>query len=389
MTILFQFLEGSSDPLTAAATIYFSYLSSNQWKGLGKSAVSDGTNNFTQSGLIETSIPVDATTANTLLPAGYIWLRFSAQNNIEGVCKLLAVLPQAAAVTYAPTPLNPPGFVNTPLAAGTITKLQQPVSGIKSIQQPYPSFGGQGEESDAAFAIRVSERLRHKDRAIAIWDYERLVLNAFPRLHKVKCLSHTMLQAAPDGTIIYSELAPGYVTVITIPDLTQRNDANPLQPYTSSAVLTAVQTYLQQRTSGLATVCAGNPQFEELRMEFTVGLNKGYYDINYYQTQLAQAIMQFLTPWAFGGTADIQFGGQVYKSTLIDFIENLPYVDYLLDVYLYHRPGAGKPESGDLQVAVASTARSILVSAPVCKYSIKALLYQDPSQVKEVCQPND
>ena len=38
-------------------------------------------------------------------------------------------------------------------------------------------------------ARRAAERLRHKDRASTLWDYERLVLEAAPELFRVKCRS--------------------------------------------------------------------------------------------------------------------------------------------------------------------------------------------------------
>jgi hypothetical protein len=69
---------------------------------------------------------------------------------------------------------------------------------------PYPSFGGRVTEDNAEFYNRVSERLRHKDRAITIFDYERLVLESFPDIYRVKCIDHT-----DEGC----ELAPGHVLV--------------------------------------------------------------------------------------------------------------------------------------------------------------------------------
>ena len=51
-------------------------------------------------------------------------------------------------------------------------------------------------------------------------------------------------------------------------------------------------------------------------MEFTVTLMKGRNDAPYYRELLQNEITQYLTPWAFGGTTDIQFGGKVYKSSL-------------------------------------------------------------------------
>ena len=57
---------------------------------------------------------------------------------------------------------------------------------------------------------RISERLRHKGRAITRFDYERITLEQFPEIWKVKCINHTLGLA---NTTYQKdlELAPGFV----------------------------------------------------------------------------------------------------------------------------------------------------------------------------------
>jgi hypothetical protein len=393
ISLLFQVLEGSTDPLISKPDehVFFSYLSNNEWKAIRRNLVSDSTRQLIQSGLMEFAIPEDATTTNTVLPSGYLWLRFSVEKAVDAVCKLLAIYPQAASVLFRPSPLNAQSEAEAQLPANRITKLKEPLSAVKKIQQPYPSFGRRGHEKDSQFYTRVSEQLRHKSRAINIWDYERLVLEAFPELYQVKCLSHTKLVENPEneGELLYSELAPGYVTIITIPDVQHRNDTNPLKPYTNADLLARVQEYLTERTSCHSKVIAANPLFEEVRMEFTVTLLPGYNDAAFYKTLLREEITEYLAPWAFGGNADIQFGGKIFKSALIDFVEELPYVDFLTDVKLYHKPGESASESGDLEEVLASTARSILVSVPAVKHSITVLLHTPASEITEECEHDE
>ncbi len=58
------------------------------------------------------------------------------------------------------------------------------------MKQPFQSFDGKHAEVGKEFYTRVSERLRHKGRAITAWDYEHLVLDRFPGIYKVKCITH-------------------------------------------------------------------------------------------------------------------------------------------------------------------------------------------------------
>ena len=48
-------------------------------------------------------------------------------------------------------------------------------------------LSGRPAEDRQSLLTRPSARLRHKQRAASPWDYERLVLEAFPHVFKVKC----------------------------------------------------------------------------------------------------------------------------------------------------------------------------------------------------------
>ena len=361
--VLFQFLDGSSNPLLDKPDehVSWSYLSQNKWIGLKDQEFTDQTRQMIQSGIISFVVPAQADTDNTLMPSGYIWLRASVSTYAEAVCKLLSVQAQAASVTFHPNE-NAPDFLDKALPAGTILKLKEPVAAIKKIEQPYSSFGGRANENNQQYYLRASERLRHKSRAITIWDYERLVLEAFPSIHKVKCLNHTKFIDAD-----YNEIAPGHVTIITIPNLINRNDANPLRPYTNQDILNEIEEFLKKKISCHVKLKVRHPQFEEVRLGFSLKLISGL-EFNFYSNLLQQEISEFLTPWAFGKTSDIGFGGQIYKSVLINFIEERSYVNYITDVKIYHRVDDKEREMPD--TVVASTAKSILVSAPPLKHTI-------------------
>lgn len=365
VNILFQVMDGTADPTISKPDdhIQWSYLSNNEWKAFKSQEISDGTNQLIQSGIISFIIPADATTANTLMPASLLWIRAAIANKSDAICKLITVEAQAAHVTFQDNN-NAGDFLNNALPANTISKLKVPQSAIKKINQPYSSFGGRPLESHDAFYVRVSERLRHKARAITIWDYEHLVLEAFPQIHKVKCLNHT--KSVDED---YNEVLPGHVTIITIPDLQQRNDINPLKPYTSQAVLKAIEDYLKKRISCHVQLHVVNPVFEEIMIKFKLKLAKGYDDFTIYAKKLQEEITNFLSPWVNGG--EINFGGRIVKSVLINFIEERPYVDFITDVELLLYAEIGTVKEKDYDEIVASMAKSILVSVPASKHVVE------------------
>ncbi len=369
LALLFQVAEGTADPLSQKPVphLHWSYLSHNNWTDFEKDAVEDLSGELTRSGIVTLAIPRGASDNNTLLPGGMHWIRIAVEKESDTVCRFILVAAQALRSTFADQG-NDPGFTATPLEAGIISKLARPDSAVKKVEQPFPSFGGRGKEASADYYTRVSERLRHKGRAITLWDYERLVLEAFPQIYKVKCLNHTHYEPNESGTGIYRELAAGHVTVVTIPNQQFQNLRDPLRPYTSLGLLLEIDAFLRKRLSCFVKLHVKNPQFEEIRLDFRVRFYAGF-DETYYTNQLRLEITRYLSPWAFPGGGSPSFGGKIFKSVLINFIEERPYVDYVTDFKLFLDIG-GKKGTADMNEVEGSTAVSILVSTPEEKHTI-------------------
>lgn len=365
VNVLFQVMDGTADPKLNKPTdhIQWSYLSKNQWFNFLPQQISDATMQLIQSGIISFIIPDNATVMNTVMPSGYLWIKASVKEKTDAICKLLSVDAQAAVVTFKDHN-NADDYLNSALPASVISKLKSPVSAIKKINQPYSSFGGRSVESSEHFYIRVSERLRHKSRAITIWDYEHLILEAFPLIHKVKCLNHTKYIDKD-----YNEVFPGHVTIITIPDLQFRNDINPLRPYTNQNVLLQIDAFLRKKISCHVQLHVCNPDFEEVQLKLKLKLAKGFDDFTIYSKKLQEEITSFLSPWA-AGSGELNFGGKVYKSVLINFIEERSYVDFIIDVEMTHYDAEGTVIKLDNDEITASTAKSILVSVPASLHDI-------------------
>ena len=382
VNLLFQVMEGSTNPtvIKPALHVHWFYLGKNNWIEFNDDQVNDNTGQLVQSGIISFAIPINANQDNTIMPAGYIWLRAAVTEAPEAVCKLMAVDAQATVATFSDHD-NASDFLNYALPALTISKLKDPDADIKKLSQPYPSFGGRPKEKESHFYIRVSERLRHKARAVTVWDYEHLVLEAFPEIYKVKCLNHTQIEPG-----IYNEVKPGHVSIITIPSLQHRNDADPLKPFTQQSTLTNIEKYLDKRVSCFVQIHASQPQFEEVRMEFSLMLFTQYKDFTFYANKLKEEITQFLSPWAFSNSAGLEFGGKIFKSVLINFIEERHYVDFITDVKLFVKVDELTKESADMEEITASTARSILVSAQASKHNIIPVVINASANVME-CPP--
>ena len=370
LSVLFQLAEGSASPTVSKPKkhVVWSWLRSNEWVDFETSELSDDTAQLTRSGIIRFAVPSSATSGDSLLGGGEThWLRASVREKPEAVCTIIAVEAQAARATRV-TGNAATGKSAAQLAAESIKKAVTPDASIKKITQPYASFGGRSAENETAFRTRVSERLRHRNRAITMWDYERLVLEAFPQIYKVKCLNHTRYEPSKTGVGIYRELAPGHITIVAVPNLHNSNAVDPLRPYTSLGELDLIKTFLETHASELVNLHVENPVFETISTEFSVRFRQGI-DEAFSIGLLQQELVQFLSPWAFEEGMDIAFGGSIHKSSLIDFVEERAYVDYVTDFRMYHTDGNGK-KSGELDQAAASLPLSILVSAEASGHAI-------------------
>ena len=352
VSVLFQAAEGSANPELPQQDVRWSVLCDNYWKLLGRSeVVLDTTNQLLTSGIITFVIPREATTVNTILPTDRIWLKAAVVRNVTAVSQLIDVAANALEASFTDNN-NDPGHLLTALEKGSISKLKNGLVEIKSVKQPYGSFGGRPVESNDLFHTRVSERLRHKERCITPWDYERIILEAFPNVHKVKCIPH----ATPECW-----LKPGNVLIVVIADLKNRNAVNLLEPKVDADTLSRITTHVRERSGMQVKVQAKNPRYQKIQLDFKVKFHPGY-EQNFYSKELDSALIRFLSPWAYQAERDISFGGTIYKSVMLDFVEELDYVDYVTDFKMYSFTG-NVSNNMDINMAQPETPDSILVSA--------------------------
>ncbi|MBL7775127.1 MAG: baseplate J/gp47 family protein, partial [Saprospiraceae bacterium] len=295
---------------------------------------------------------------NTVLPNGLFWIKASAAENVRAVSEAIGLHTQAARATA----LLPAGADTARLGAaippGSLAKLADADFSIKKIEQPYASFGGKRPEAEGHLYTRVSEHLRHKDRALMLFDYEHLVLEAFPEIYKTKCISHTM------GLNAHSyqrdlEIAPGFVVLAVIPDLNKLVPGDRMEPRAPLSLLENIARHLRQRTSPFARLKVLNPRFEKVDVDISVRLHRGK-PRDFFAKQLKTDLLHFLAPWYLGDTEKIAFGRNLLFSDVVKLVENLDYIDFIANLKLTG------PCNQTGSIIRPLTARSILTGGTVC-----------------------
>lgn len=318
VAIFFQMAEGSGNPDIEPQPIRWSYLSGNRFLPLDDKLLSDTTRGLRNSGIVELALP--AAEPSTRIYGGLYYVRATLAQDTEALSDCCCIATQAVSAVFVDQG-NSPAHYRQPLPAETITSLLSAPAGFAGVRQPYTSTGGYPEESDGAFATRVSERLRHKQRALSPWDYERLILARFPELYKVKCIP-----ADPS--------APGELSIIVIPDLRNRLPFEPFEPKAPLRLLAEVKEYVSALAPAFATVSVRNAHYTAVSVRLGVRFT-GTGNDEFYKQQLCDELCRFLCPWAYEEGVDIVIGGRIYASSIIDFVDRRPYVDYVAGITLF------------------------------------------------------
>ena len=151
------------------------------WKKVDAESVTlDDTKGLTQSGYVE--IDFQEISSEYLDKEGQFWIRASKTENASACLKLRNVWTNCIKV------VDQDCFMET-LPAGTIQATVENDERINSVVQPYPSFGGKAAENDRQYATRLSASFCHRKRSVTQRDYEMILLELFPEVDMVQCLT--------------------------------------------------------------------------------------------------------------------------------------------------------------------------------------------------------
>jgi len=316
LSILFELTEGigsSSDE--AHPQIEWSYLVNDDWKVLAPNKIlHDGTDNFIKTGIITLELPFDFKNGNTILDSELSWLRASVIANMSAVGRLKNVCTQTVSSTWVIDD-EQAQYLETQLPAFSLRGSETNLLGIREIIQPLDSFGGRTPELSKQFVTRISERLRHKQRAINPFDFERLVLERFPQVYQATCLPNMTSKS------LYT---PSAVLLVVSP-ITETDNQ---EPQVSSELLYEIKQYLQQFASPFTHLEVRNPAYERMKIIGDVKLVLGY-SFGYYVQKLNEDINQYLASSVTGKRKSGELGGRINAGDILSYMRTLPYVDFI------------------------------------------------------------
>lgn len=251
-----------------------------------------------------------------------------------------AILPDALSATRV---LSGDDDAVEPVPPGGITKVSG-AKGVTGVRQPLGSSGGCGTGSGDSLATRAGERLRHKGRAILGWDHERLALDRFPEIERIRVLPARGRDGAP---------RPGAVLAVVIPVGGGEVQADADRPRAPVWLLRAIEAELAARAPMSATIAAVSPVYAPVDIRAKVAL-AGSGDL----ARLEADIRALLSPSAKQGP-DLPdtAGTDDLSAALVRFIRARPYVLAVAEVAAALRSRADPtfcvvPVAGTLEIEV-------------------------------------
>ncbi len=140
------------------------------------------------------------------------------------------------------------------------------IPGITNIEVINYFTGGREKETNINKLIRVSEYVSHRGKAVTPRDYERIILQRFTEIEKMKCLP----------AYNSKDERKGVVTVVVIPN-EDKISLSKWQPKTSSNLILEIEDYIKSFVSPYVTVVdVINLDYEELMIRCKVKFKSNF-----------------------------------------------------------------------------------------------------------------
>ena len=320
--LLFELERNAKWSYGKGAEIQWSYLANNTWKKFKpENILFDETNGLINSGIISIELPVDISLDNQVLPSGIFWIAATASQKAELVSRIRNIYPNAVSAKYIinENDLDHP----VSLQANSAQSLEIDIPGVLSVTQPLSTIEGRLEENQMEFNLRVSEILRHKNRAITNWDIEKMLLRKFDWLSIVKSFGHLGYE---------SHVEPGQIVVVALPKINP--SALFYQPLLNPGEVHKIESFIREISTPFADITVRNPTYEYIWVKCKVRLNSK--EIGATLKKLYKDLLQYLCPWFYGQTNTAMDGQVTKRSDILDFLQNRPYVSFITGFSVIH-----------------------------------------------------
>lgn len=231
------------------------------WKPIAIESVrAEETFGLTQSGFIEIRLP-EKIKDDHMDKQGRMWIRSIITGDVSSCLAVRSIRTNYVLLTAQ----NGDG---SSLPAGTLQG------------QPLPGFGGRLAETETEAAVHQTARISNRHRAVTIRDYERLVMEHFPEIDKVQCLSVPREKGASEICLVVFSRAED-----------SRYFLSPAWK------LAEIQRLIRQYTPSVVSLRVINPVYETVKIHCKAILWDSVQDEGKALRQLVVLAQNYIEPW--------------------------------------------------------------------------------------------
>lgn len=330
ITLFFEVDEVNSDnQFNELAQYEWNYLVNNSWREFEKENIlKNSTLNFLRSGIVILELPDITDSANTILPESLFWIRLSLNSNTAHIPRVFRILNNVVEVVRQEVKGTDKLLT---LPEGSITDLLHNEPKIETICQFNQSFNGRMAETEMQYYRRVSEMLNHKNRAITVKDIASLVLQKFPQITFIKCIT-------PHAYRVFAEREFCHLKFIVIPARDLFKEQTDYQPCVNALTIREVKKFIQRNIPDHLQIQVVNPVYEKIKVICRITIDKGKYTETegYYQQKLNEALRRFISPWLFEDAESCLQNNLIYLIDILNFIKEQPYIHKVLEFSVLH-----------------------------------------------------
>lgn len=207
---------------------------------------------------------------------GLLWIKAGVAKNARNIAPLVHIHTNVARVKKDASQLSRKRVENF-----TVDESEKAIPGITGLTQIVPFGKGHESETQTQRSLRLSEYITHRQRAVTSRDYERITLQAFPEIEKVKCLYDAKEKK---------------VVLIIIPHYIEGQPYD--RPCATPELLLEVEKYFRWHTPAtVRAIDARHPVYEEIIIRCETVLIWTNYSSATSRSILTKAINQLIAPW--------------------------------------------------------------------------------------------
>jgi hypothetical protein len=317
LNLLFEILKSENKNYEDNRNIDWYYSSFEGWK-LFKDAdiLFDQTMSLMKTGILSFKIPSDISDSNNILNEKKIYIKACSKSKSNRFSLIQSIRTNSISASEVLNKLDEMNSKSLP--PFSVEGFLEPIQGIIAVNQYLASFKGKNKESDMDFYVRSSELLRHKNRPVTAWDYEKFILAKFNWLSHVKCYS------------IDKESDELNILCIKKIDVHQNIDNIKL----SAAEKKEIRIYLENFSSPFSKIKIVNPLFEDLWIKCKVSFKnisngKGI-------QKLHQDFFNFICSWIYEASSQEKIGVKIKKSHIVNFLKSRAYISFITGISIIH-----------------------------------------------------